>query len=52
MKQDTFNDDNTIVLFDNVVNPETFNDGTIVTFVYIDVKPHIFNADNNVELCE
>ena len=44
----TFNDDNTVVLFDNVVKPDTFNDDAKVVLFDNVVNPDTLNDDTNV----
>ncbi len=43
------NADDKVVLFDNTVKSETFNDNTIVTLLYNYVNPDIFNELNIVK---
>ena len=44
----TFNDDNTVVLLDNVVSPDSFNDDANVVLFDNVVNPDTFNDDANV----
>ncbi len=39
-----------MVLFDKVVNPDTFNDDINETLLFNEVKPETFNDDTNVVL--